>query len=53
MDWLLSNIGTILVGLLVAAVVALIIIQYIRKKKQGKAGCGCGCADCPMKDKCH
>ena len=51
MDWLMNNWGTIVVGLAVAAVIALIIINYVRKKKQGKSTCGCGCADCPMKGK--
>ena len=53
MDWLMNNWGTIVVGFAVAAVIALIIINYVRKKKQGKSTCGCGCADCPMKNKCH
>lgn len=52
MDWLVNNLGTIIVTLLLAAVVALIVINHIRKKKQGKSTCGCGCADCPMKNKC-
>jgi hypothetical protein len=51
MQWLLNNSGTIIVGLIVAAVVAAIIIGYIRKKKKGQPTCGCGCADCPMKGK--
>ena len=53
MDWLMNNLGTIVVGLAVAAVITLIIINYVRKKKRGKSTCGCGCADCPMKNKCH
>ncbi len=53
MDWLMNNWGTLAVGLVVAAVVALIIINYVRKKKKGQSTCGCGCADCPMKHKCH
>lgn len=52
MDWLVNNLGTIIVTLLLAAVVALIVVNHIRKKKQGKSTCGCGCADCPMKKKC-
>lgn len=53
MSWILANLGTIIVGLVLAAVVALIIIFRVRKKKQGKSSCGCGCADCPMKNQCH
>ncbi len=52
MNWIIANLGTIAVGLIVAAVVALIILNHFKKKKQGKPGCGCGCANCPMKDKC-
>ena len=53
MDWLMNNWGTLAVGLVVAAVVALIIINYVRKKKQGQSTCGCGCADCPSKSGCQ
>lgn len=53
MDWLMNNWGTIVVGFAVAAVIALIIINYVRKKKQGKPTCSCGCTNCPMKGKCH
>lgn len=53
MDWLLANIGTIAVAVLVAAMVTAVIFNGVRKKKQGKSTCSCGCADCPMKNKCH
>ena len=53
MDWIISNLGTIIVALVVAAVVGLIVFGYIRKKKKGQSVCGCGCANCPMKNKCH
>ncbi len=52
MDWLIANLGTIIVGLVVAAVIALIAVNIIRKRKKGQSTCGCGCADCPMKNKC-
>ncbi len=52
MNWITANLGTIIVGLIVAAVVALIIINHIKRKKQGKPRCGCGCDNCPMKDNC-
>ena len=53
LDWLMANIGTIIVGLIIAAVVVLIIVNRVKKKKNGESTCGCGCADCPMKNKCH
>ncbi len=52
MDWLTANLGTITVGLVVAAVIALIVVNILRKRKKGQTTCGCGCADCPMKNKC-
>ncbi len=35
MDWLIANLGTIVVGLIVAAVITLIVVYLIRKKKSG------------------
>lgn len=53
MDWLINNIGTIVVAVVVAAIVGLIVFNRVRKKKNGQSTCGCGCSDCPMKNKCH
>ena len=52
-DWLIANIGTIVVGVVVLAVVALVIVLMARDKKQGKSSCGNSCASCPMAGKCH
>ena len=52
-DWLIANIGTISVGALVVAVVALVIALMAKDKKQGKSSCGNSCASCPMVGKCH
>ena len=52
-DWLIANIGSILVGVVVLAVVALVIALMVREKKQGKSSCGNSCASCPMAGKCH
>ena len=52
-DWLIANIGSILVGVVVLAVVALVIVLMVRDKKQGKSSCGNSCASCPMAGKCH
>ncbi|MBC8535903.1 FeoB-associated Cys-rich membrane protein [Feifania hominis] len=46
------NPPTIIVGLLVLAVVAAIVIGQIRKKRRG-GGCGCGCSGCPSAGICH
>lgn len=53
MNWLFSNLGTIIVTIIVFAVVGLIVLFRIRAKKKGKSSCGCGCSNCPMNGKCH
>ncbi len=45
---------TILVGALVAAVVAAVAVSMIRNKKKGKHACACGgCSGCSMQGVCH
>ncbi len=53
LEFLTANIGTILIGLLVAGIIALIILSMVLDKKKGKSSCGCGCANCAMKGSCH
>lgn len=54
LEFLLENIGTIVVLLIVIAIVSAIIICQIRAKKKGKTSCaGCGCSSCAMAEKCH
>lgn len=45
--------STILIGIVLAGVVALIIVKMIRDKKKGKHSCGCGCENCPSAGMCH
>ncbi|MBP0968828.1 MAG: FeoB-associated Cys-rich membrane protein [Oscillospiraceae bacterium] len=52
-DWLLSQISTIIVLLMLAAVVASIIISLAKDRRNGVSSCGCGCSSCPMHDRCH
>ncbi len=53
-DWLIANIGTISVGFVVLAVVALVIVLMVRDKKKGRSStCGCGCESCALAGKCH
>ena len=48
MAWLVQHIGTILVGGVLAAVVAAITIKLVRDKQKGKCiGCDGGCGSCP------
>lgn len=51
MDFLAQNWGTLAIGLLIAAIVVLIIIKFIRDRKKGVSSCGCSCENCP--GACH
>ena len=43
-DWIIQNIGTIVIGLVVAGIVAAAVAKVARDKRKGKcAGCNCGC----------
>lgn len=53
MSWMIDNLGTIVVGLLLAAVVTAITIRLKKNKKAGKNSCGCGCQSCAMAGACH
>ncbi|MEA4845738.1 MAG: FeoB-associated Cys-rich membrane protein [Clostridiaceae bacterium] len=51
--FLTKNLGTIIVGLVVAGIVAAIIVKLVRDKRQGKhIGCDCGCGGCPGSTSC-
>ncbi len=52
-EFLKENIGTIIVGLVVLAVVAAIIVKIIKDKRHGKSSCGCGCEHCQNAQYCH
>lgn len=52
-NFLINNIGTIIVGLIVLAVLALIVAKMIRDKKHGNTSCGCGCEHCQNSAYCH
>ena len=56
MSWIMANIGTIIVGLVLVCIVALIIIKLVNDRKKGIRSCGgscAGCAGCAMKGTCH
>lgn len=52
-DWLLSQLSTIVVLLVLAGIVAAIIVTMANDRKNGVSSCGCGCSSCPMHDRCH
>ena len=51
--WIIANIGTIVVAVLLAAVLTLIILKIVGDKKKGKSSCGCNCGNCAMSGSCH
>lgn len=53
LQWISTNIGTILISLLLLTAVALIIRSMMRDKKQGKSSCGGNCAGCAACGACH
>ncbi len=53
LEFVISNIGTIIVLTVLTVTVGLIIGKMYRDKKQGKSSCGCNCASCPMANDCR
>ncbi len=53
MTWIISNIGTIIVGLVVLVMVFLSIRSLIADRKKGCSSCGGSCSACGMAGKCH
>ena len=51
--WLVENLGTILISVVLIALVAAIIRTVIRDKKMGKSTCGGSCASCKMCAACR
>lgn len=52
-EFLQNNIGSIVVGLVLAAVVIWISVKLVSDKKKGKSNCGCSCSSCPNSSLCH
>ena len=51
--WLVSNISTIIIALIIGAIVAAVIVKMVRDKKRGLSSCGCNCSACAMNGACH
>lgn len=45
--------GTAIVSVILAAVIAIAAWSVIKDKKKGKSSCGCDCRHCAMGSKCH
>lgn len=53
LNFLLENWGTLLVGGIVIALVAAVVVKLRRDRKKGVSSCGCGCDNCPSSGMCH
>ncbi|MDD6395228.1 MAG: FeoB-associated Cys-rich membrane protein [Firmicutes bacterium] len=53
MEFLAAHSGTVVVAVIIAAVVALIVVNMVRDRKKGKSSCGCGCSNCPSAGMCR
>lgn len=53
--WLVENLATILICIVLIAVVAAIIVHMVKERKHGSrnSSCGCGCSGCSMSGACH
>lgn len=53
LTWIMGNMATIIISVILMIVVAAIIASMVRNKRKGKSSCGCGCAGCAMNGTCH
>lgn len=53
LDFIKTNLASIIIGAIVFLVVGAVFIKLIRDKKNHKSSCGAGCGGCPMSGKCH
>ena len=50
---LTQNLGTVIIGLAVACIIAAVIAKIVRDKKKGKCvGCDCANGKCPNQSSC-
>ena len=48
LEFIMENGATLLISAILLAVVAMIVLNLIKKKKSGKSvGCSCSCDGCP------
>lgn len=52
-SWICANLGTIVIGLALAGLIALLVCSLWKGKKQGKSSCSCGCSHCAMRGECR
>ena len=52
-EFIVSNLSTIVISAVVLLLVVLAIISMAKDKKKGKCSCGNSCSSCAMKGACH
>jgi len=53
MDFIISNIGNIVVALVLILLVCAVVRHMVKDKKSGKSSCGGGCKGCANAPYCH
>ncbi|MCR4597785.1 MAG: FeoB-associated Cys-rich membrane protein [Acetatifactor sp.] len=53
MSFILSNLGTIIICIILVAACSFILYNMIKNKRKGKSSCGCNCSCCPSGGACH
>lgn len=53
LDFIINNLSTIIVSLILLSIVILVIKIIIDNKNNGKSSCGGGCSGCPNACMCH
>ncbi len=53
LELIINNLGSIVVGAAVLALLVLLAWKLISDKKKGRSSCGGGCSGCPNVGLCH
>ncbi len=53
LDFIKTNLPSIIIGTVVFLVVGAVFIKLIIDKKNHKSSCGACCSGCPMGSECH
>jgi len=51
LSFLAANLATILVGAVVFAIIAAVVVKMVKDRKRN-ISCGCGCSGCPNAKNC-
>ena len=53
LDFIVDNLGTILITVVLVTILAAIVVKLVRDKRKGKSSCGGNCAHCALGCSCH